>query len=184
MIRTIASVLLVAGWLPMLVGIGKRRRRGTPAVARDVVVPADRVLLGVTWVLCIALTLVAVFDAQRQHATWRLVVGVALFVLGMAAWLWGRAAHGNEFAQLPRVPPALVRSGPYRFVRHPLYLATAIGTFGHVLSAGTLRVAALWLALAVVFAVRARREEQVLRGAFGPGLGTPRPHTRLPGPRP
>jgi protein-S-isoprenylcysteine O-methyltransferase Ste14 len=53
-----------------------------------------------------------------------LVLGVALVVLGYAATLWCYAALGNTWriGINPKETTTLVRRGPYRQVRHPIYL--------------------------------------------------------------
>jgi protein-S-isoprenylcysteine O-methyltransferase Ste14 len=114
------------------------------------------------------LTITAALDALRGNAPLRVAIGVTLFLAAMTAWSWARAVQGVHFAQIARVPNALVTSGPYRYLRHPLYAATAAGTAGHVVAAGTWRVAVLWMLLLVVLAVRSVREERLLRAAFGP----------------
>ncbi len=169
------SVLLILGWAPMVLGIFGRRDATSasterpPAHAPDVAASTDRMLLGATWVLCIAVTAVALIDSRRAPDPVRCAAGVVLFLAGMTAWSWARAAQGAQFAQVARTPHALVTHGPYSFVRHPMYVSTAIGTFGQALAAGSLRAAAVWCALALVLAVRSYREELLLRAAFGAG---------------
>jgi protein-S-isoprenylcysteine O-methyltransferase Ste14 len=167
------SVLLVLGWAPMLVGIVVKRDSVAAPVESpvpDALVDAastDRMLVGMTWVLCIAVTALALIDLRRAPDPARDTEGVALFLAGMAAWSWARAVQGAHFAQIARAPRALVTQAPYSFVRHPMYLATAIGTAGQALAAGSLRAAAVWCALVLVLAVRSCREEFLLRAAFG-----------------
>jgi protein-S-isoprenylcysteine O-methyltransferase len=160
----IAAMLLVVGWAPMLVAMARQRRATAPAVVSAV----DRALLVLTWGLCMALTALAALDVLHATAPRRVAAGVALFWLSMLGWVWARAAQGEHFAQAARVPPMLVTRGPYRVVRHPLYLATALGTAGQALAAGSAGAAALWLGLAIVLGARSVREERLLRAAFGP----------------
>jgi protein-S-isoprenylcysteine O-methyltransferase Ste14 len=127
----------------------------------------DRILLLLTWIACIALTAAALVAVRHAAGHPRVAWGIALFWAGIAAWLWGRSAWRADFAQLARVPAALVTRGPYRVVRHPLYLSTAIAAGGQAVAAGTRLAAGLWIGLAMVLVVRAWREERLLRGAFG-----------------
>lgn len=182
----IAAALLIAGWLPMVAGIvrGDRTRDGDRARDgdrirdgerdRDREQPAarvDRVLLFATWMWCIALTLLAVIDvrAAGDGDQRRVTAGVVLFLVSTVAWTWARRAMGDRFAQVARVPPALVRTGPYRYLRHPMYVATALAVAGQALAAGTTRCAALALATIVILGVRAWREERLLEAAFAQG---------------
>ncbi|HEY5985170.1 MAG TPA: methyltransferase, partial [Streptosporangiaceae bacterium] len=77
---------------------------------------------------------------------------------------------------------AVVERGPYRWVRHPLYTGELVSTLGLVLTAGSVKAIAAWLAMAGLQAYRALREEQVLLRAL-PGYRAYRRRTAalLPG---
>ena len=157
----LAATLLVLGWMPMLL----RLRAARPSAAPR----PDRVLLGATWILCMALTLTSALDASRAApgASRRIAAGVALQWMAMLIWSWSRAAMGSMFTQIGPAPAALVVGGPYRRLRHPMYIATAAATLGLAVAGGRRHDVALWLALCVVFTVRAWREELTLRRHFG-----------------
>lgn len=82
---------------------------------------------------------------------------------GLAFWSVWRL--GTSFSLLPQAR-RLVTTGPYRYVRHPIYLGGLLITLGEV----WLRWSPLVIALNVVFVaaqvVRLRYEEQVLERAF------------------
>lgn len=129
----------------------------------------DRVLLGATWILCVALTATSAWDASRAApaASLRITAGIVLQWVAVAIWSWARAAMGSMFTQIGIAPAALVVCGPYRRLRHPMYMATAAVALGLAVAGGRRRDLALWLALCAIFAVRARREELLLRRHFG-----------------
>jgi len=59
--------------------------------------------------------------------------GAALFALGIGLAVWARLNLGTNWGMpmTQRVEPELVTSGPYRFVRHPIYsglLTAMLGT--------------------------------------------------------
>jgi protein-S-isoprenylcysteine O-methyltransferase Ste14 len=61
------------------------------------------------------------------------VVGTVLFACGIALAVWARVHLGNNWGMptSQRVEPELITSGPYRFVRHPIYtglLTALLGT--------------------------------------------------------
>ena len=101
--------------------------------------------------------------------------GVAVLTAAIAlasVWLVNAAARrlGKQWALAARLVEGhtLIQDGPYRFVRNPIYT----GMFGMLLATGL--VAARWIPLLVgivLFAVgtyiRIRREERLLRQAFG-----------------
>jgi len=96
--------------------------------------------------------------------------GALLMALGV--WFFARthAALAQNWAPLLEVREgnALVTTGPYRLIRHPMYSAAlliAIGTC--VLSANWLVAAGTLLGPLVVLAGRLRDEEQMMVDAFG-----------------
>jgi len=100
----------------------------------------------------------------------------ALIAVGMAAAstllvIWAARCLGKQWSLGARVVKdhELIRDGPYRFVRNPIYA----GMFGMLIATGL--VGTRWLVLvvaAIVFGIgtyiRIRIEERLLRQAFGP----------------
>ena len=89
-----------------------------------------------------------------------IVIGGAVAVVGELVRIWaaGHIEKGRE----------VTRSGPYRLVRHPLYLGSAIMGVGFVLAARSLVVAALvsaYLSMTLLAAIRT--EEATLDARFG-----------------
>ena len=84
--------------------------------------------------------------------------------------LKSRAALGPAWSFVPKAEPGtgFVTSGPYRIVRHPIYLGLVLLAMGQALAFGS------WPALVIVlcgvvptFAWRARAEERLLSRTFG-----------------
>jgi protein-S-isoprenylcysteine O-methyltransferase Ste14 len=92
--------------------------------------------------------------------TWRsLAFGAAIAIPGELLRLWaaGHIDKGRE----------ITRSGPYRFVRHPLYLGSAIMAVGFAVASGRAIVVALVATYMVATLVAAMRtEEQALDQKF------------------
>lgn len=99
------------------------------------------------------------------------LAGAALYTLGLGTAVWARLALGANWSDIESatVLPGqrLVREGPYRLVRHPIYLGDLLLVAGYELALNS------WLALGVfplaAFVWRkARREEELLeRGLDG-----------------
>jgi protein-S-isoprenylcysteine O-methyltransferase Ste14 len=88
--------------------------------------------------------------------------------LAVAGCLWQLASVlvlGRCFGLLPEAR-GLVRRGPYRVVRHPVYLGEITALAGLTVAAPTLRNLALLGVLVVAQMVRAQYEERALLDAF------------------
>lgn len=95
-------------------------------------------------------------------------VGVALLTLGTAFGLWALATMGRHLRILPE-PAAktpLIRSGPYRWVCHPIYSAVALAALGWVWCDFSCPRLACWLALLPALGIKALREERLLAAKF------------------
>ncbi len=66
----------------------------------------------------------------------------------------------------PRADAALVRSGPYRWLRHPMYTSVLAISLAVVLDAFTLTRLLLWSTLAAVMIAKLLREERLLTERF------------------
>src|SRR5436305_846237 len=95
--------------------------------------------------------------------------GVALTALGIAFTIWARVHIGRNWSArvVIKEQHELVRSGPYRFVRHPIYTGLLVAIGGTALVIGEWR-AVLALAFAIVgFTAKAKREEDIMTHEFG-----------------
>jgi protein-S-isoprenylcysteine O-methyltransferase Ste14 len=98
-------------------------------------------------------------------------VGLALIVLGVAFALWAIATLGRHYdleLEIHR-DHELVRGGPYRLVRHPIYTGLVLHFGGTCLATGNLVLIAGTLLVTVpALYLRAKTEERLLREQFGP----------------
>lgn len=90
------------------------------------------------------------------------IAGAALAVWTLWTWRLGR------FNVLPDVLAGarLVTSGPYRFIRHPMYAALLLGTLGLVGNAPTPLRVATWVVLMIDFLFKLNYEEKLLSERF------------------
>jgi protein-S-isoprenylcysteine O-methyltransferase Ste14 len=96
--------------------------------------------------------------------------GTACFAAAQGLFWWALAAHGRyrpAFAFVPVAPACLVRTGPYRLVRHPIYASYLLAWLAGAVAAGQ-----PWLLLTValmggLYCRAARQEERsFLAGPF------------------
>jgi len=97
-------------------------------------------------------------------------VGVVLTLAGIAFSLWAMVTLGRHYDLVLEVhhDHELIRRGPYRRVRHPLYTGLGLHFAGVCLATGNLLlIAGTLLVTYPAFYLRARAEERLLREQFG-----------------
>jgi protein-S-isoprenylcysteine O-methyltransferase Ste14 len=85
----------------------------------------------------------------------------AIGAAGLVLTISGKMAIGTSFGVLPAMR-AIVRIGPYRFIRHPIYVGYFITHAGFLLADFTLRNLIVLGALHLCQLVRVLREEKLL----------------------
>jgi protein-S-isoprenylcysteine O-methyltransferase Ste14 len=95
---------------------------------------------------------------------------VALTVVGFGIAWWARIALGRLWSSAitRKIDHEIVRAGPYRLVRHPIYSGILLSV---IATAATVGTAAAWVGavlIALGLFTRARVEEQFLRSELGP----------------
>ncbi len=100
--------------------------------------------------------------------SWRWI-GVAPLVAGVVMTIWGFRTLGRHFAfsVSPQEGSDLVRSGPYRWVRHPLYTAFLVEAVGSSLVMASWFVGLMAVLAWGLLAWRTRIEEEKLIERFG-----------------
>jgi protein-S-isoprenylcysteine O-methyltransferase Ste14 len=128
-----------------------------------------------------ALPLVIPLIQRETTAAVPLVVGDLLLLSGLGWSVWSLRSLGRSFSVIPQAR-AVVSTGPYRLVRHPLYLGEIVATLGLAILRPSPTTIGIWLVLCVLQAFRATREEEVLATAL-PDYDSYRAKTRrlLPG---
>lgn len=91
-------------------------------------------------------------------------LGAALLITGLAWQLVSKIALGRSFGLLPAAR-GLVTGGPYRVVRHPIYLGYLIGHVGFILSNFSIQNLLVLATLYMAQTVRMLREESVLKAS-------------------
>jgi protein-S-isoprenylcysteine O-methyltransferase Ste14 len=118
------------------------------------------------------------FVPESDAAGW---IGVALTAAGVAVAIWARWHLGTNWSGVVTLKEGheLIRSGPYRNIRHPIYTGILLALLGTACALGEARgllaVAIVWLS----FYTKARREESFLTQEFGHRFAEHRSHTGM-----
>ena len=92
-------------------------------------------------------------------------VGACFAVIGIAFAIWARFCLGRNWGSRPKEDHALVTSGPYAYVRHPLYSGAILALFGSALTGSI--VAGLLFIISLIFCLRRiGQEERTLLSLF------------------
>ena len=112
-------------------------------------------------------------------------LGFVLTSLGVAVAIWARYCIGQHWSArvVLKEGHQLIRSGPYEYVRHPIYTGLLLATAGTALAVGEWRAV---VGVGVAFAGwsrKARAEEALLAKEFGDQYQEYRRHTGFLAPR-
>ena len=178
-LRTV-SLLAFAG--PMLLGVSGRQGEPATRASRDGGGRAPVVANLATFGLFFPLLLIFSGSSEASTALPLALSGCLLALAGAALVLRSRADLGPAWSFVPKADQGtgLVTTGPYRVVRHTIYLGLALLAMGEALAFGS------WPALMIVlsgivptFAWRARAEEKLLSRKFGERYAVYRQRTNM-----
>lgn len=186
LVMALRAASLIAFAAPMLLAVARRRRRRDtrPGQGRGDRTPllANLIAFGLFF-----LSLLTFPGDPEGHAALMLALsGCLLALAGAALVLRARMELGAAWSLVPVADEAtgLVTTGPYRLVRHPIYLGLSLVATGQALAFASWP--AFWLVLAGIvptFVWRALAEEKLLTATFGEGYARYRKQTKMIIPR-
>jgi protein-S-isoprenylcysteine O-methyltransferase Ste14 len=107
-------------------------------------------------------------------STWMRWLGLPMAVSGLAlfGWMFRHLGLNVTSTSMPRAKATLVTTGPYRWIRHPMYTAALLLVIAATLLTANLVVAVGGLGMFILMAARSRLEEQRLVEKFGAAYRT------------
>ena len=97
------------------------------------------------------------------------VLGIVITAAGLVFAVWARAYLGGNWsgAVTVKVGHELVRTGPYRWVRHPIYSGMILAMAGTALERRQVRGVIAVVLLYAGFKIKSKIEEQTMAATFG-----------------
>ena len=95
--------------------------------------------------------------------------GTLMTALGLLFAVWGRIHLGKYWSGIISLKEGhqLIRTGPYRLVRHPLYTGFLGGVLGSTITAHTVEAGLGFFFMVIAYLIKIRREETLLTQQFG-----------------
>jgi protein-S-isoprenylcysteine O-methyltransferase Ste14 len=137
--------------------------------------PSDRIPSLTRLLFFIGLIISAYDDAvlrQGKLDLWEVrILGVALFIAGVCLYFVSRFTLGKFFSEAIRIKPEhkLITGGPYRFIRHPIYLGEILYFLSIPVIFGSIYGFIVMLFLIPILIHRIGVEERALVSKFGQG---------------
>jgi protein-S-isoprenylcysteine O-methyltransferase Ste14 len=137
-------------------------------------------LIGVSAVGVVLIAVVLRGGSLARHSVILAVIGALLFACGIALAVWARLHLGRNWGapMSQRAEPELVTSGPYRFVRHPIYTGLLLAMLGTALVNNLLGLIVV-AALAAYFYYCGTVEERNLAATFPEAYPEYRSRTKM-----
>lgn len=94
-------------------------------------------------------------------------IEAALTVIGVSLAIWARVHLGRNWSPRPAVKERheLVTTGPYAYVRHPIYTGLILMAFAVALT-GSIWGICIFVVASLVFTLRIDKEEKIMLGLF------------------
>ena len=96
-------------------------------------------------------------------------LGTVLAIAGLLFAMWARVHLGRNWsaAVTSKEGHELIRSGPYRIVRHPIYAGLFLAVLGTSITAETGDALIGFFVISIAYLIKLKREENVLAVEFG-----------------
>ena len=153
-------------YVPLLFNRVPTRRRSGEYVRQTLilVLAAWLLLLVLGWLVPGSLSLRIVPDTPAAG-----MAGVILTLVGLGFSAFSRLHLGRNWSNIPAIKAGqqIVRTGPYRYVRNPMYTGILVALLGAVIATGVLLSFLVFGVIVIAIWIKIRAEEQILLETFG-----------------
>lgn len=119
------------------------------------------------------------------NTPWTNLASVALVAAGVGLSFWARYHLGQYWSSTVSLKEGhrIIETGPYAYLRHPIYSGIILAILGSLLSTGTYRTLLGFAVIVTALCIKATREEHLLCGELGSAYTDYRRHTGFLVPR-
>lgn len=169
-------------WAPTIIGLGwigfwlywivasRWAKRNKRLIVSWRLTRARMVVLLLTIAVVVGFCLLPVTIKEQPLGTgmWATITGVCLFIAGIGLALWARICLGSEWGMPMTLKerPHLITTGPYAFVRHPIYTGTLCMALASAITVNSYWLLIFGLSL-LYFLYSALAEERAMSREFG-----------------
>jgi protein-S-isoprenylcysteine O-methyltransferase Ste14 len=167
----ISSLIILGCWITFLAYwiISALKQKATVEHQSPISALAHRIPVGLGWVLLAFPGLPPPMNLKLlPHSEWIWSTGTIVCVFGLFVTLWARwTLAGNWSSDVTfKQDHELIKTGPYRFARHPIYTGLLLMALGTAVALGQLRC---WIGVVVVtigFWIKLKQEERLMLRHF------------------
>ena len=141
-------------------------------------------LAGIRVAILLIVLLLLRLRVFKGHAVtddpWLQVIGLVIFLLGLALAVWARVYLGRNWGMpmSEKADPELVTTGPYSTVRHPIYSGIILAMIGTAVAVSLYWLLAVAL-MGAYFLFSAVTEERYMAGRFPEEYPTYKQSTKM-----
>jgi protein-S-isoprenylcysteine O-methyltransferase Ste14 len=108
-------------------------------------------------------------------------IGVAILILGLGLAVWARLHWGRYWSARIVLEEGhrLIQTGPYHFVRNPIYFGGLVAVFGTAIVVGEVRGVLAFVLVLIALGRKIRLEERWLGERFGPAYAEYRKKVKI-----
>lgn len=169
---TIYTFLCILAWLTLavvwIIGFfGNKKTTSLPNPLAQII--ANVLLFGSPVVLFYPLVRNAWVPTRGTPTDAIEIIGVVLSFAAVAFAIWARITLGKNWSGAVitlKEDHKLVTTGPYKFVRHPIYTGYFLATLGTALTIGTVASYLATLMIFIGFLIRMQKEETLMTHQF------------------